>query len=475
MFGSGFRKQIAKLARDYPSGTPAQRRAAAAELAGLCIIADEPDEAIPLLEAMLSDADAEVAAHASNGFMACHELSVPPLRRLIEHPRADVRERACHALGSLHDHVDRSEAVPALLAALVDPAPGVRGRAAFALGQIPDTSRHTVDALAMLTRDVDANVRSWALHALGRIGRHEAGRRAVGAHRTLFLEALSDADDDVRWSACYALQTSELRGTMAFRMLLERLRLETVTRVRQEISGTLFPLARDEDVAAYLPMLLEIAQEQPEARSTIFSLCSELGSRASALLPLIRESLTLDNGLSGITALRAITGSDAEVIPALEHVLEHGDFQQRFRAANELLRITGRFDRIIPMLERALEESPDEPGMFIQEIGRPLAVMAPALARAIEREFAEPDWDVMWNLACAMAALESSAPESVAALRKALTHESDRVQSAAIEGLMHAGPAARDALPELRKFAAGKGALAKAARAAIHAIGQPTN
>jgi HEAT repeat protein len=74
-----------------------------------------------------------------------------------------------------------------------------------------------------------------------------------------------------------------------------------------------------------------------------------------------------------------------------------------------------------------------------------------------------------------MAALESVAPEAIAALRKALTHASDRVQYAAIDGLAKAGPAARDALPALRKFAAKRGELAKAAREAIQAIEKPTN
>jgi hypothetical protein len=71
--------------------------------------------------------------------------------------------------------------------------------------------------------------------------------------------------------------------------------------------------------------------------------------------------------------LRAITGNDAEVIAALERILDTGEFQQGFRAANELLALKQDPARLVPMLSRALEQSPDEPGMFIQEIGRPLA------------------------------------------------------------------------------------------------------
>jgi HEAT repeat protein len=473
MLGFGFRRKIAALEREYRAATLERRRAIASALHVACGEQKNPHEALPLLETMLRDPDPQIGEAASFGMSHCGDAGLARLQRLLDDPSPAVRERACYSLGSMKTGIEQAR--HNLLAALADSAPGVRARAAFALGQIPDISTATVDALARLARDPDASPRNFALHALGRIGRDKDGQRAVAAHRALFLAALEDTDAEVRWSACYAFQTTDPRGTRALPILLECLRVETDSRTRQEISGTLFSVARGEDLAAHLPKLLEIAKAQPEARSTIFSLSSELGLRATALLPVIRESLASDAGLSAIAALRAITGSNAEVIPALEKVLEEGDFQQRFRAAGELLSITGRVDKVVPMLERALEQSPDEPGMFIQKIGVPLAAIAPALARAIERNFGERDWDVMWNLTCAMAALESSEPVAVAALTKALSHASDRVQYAAITGLGHAGSAAAAALPALKRIAAGDGALAEAALEAIRAIGRRPN
>jgi HEAT repeat protein len=134
MFEFGFDKEIAALRRKFEGGPLAGRRAAAEELVEICIVMENPAEALTLLESMLLDPDDEVSAAAKRGYMACHEAAVKPLTRLIEHPVAQVRERACDALGYLHEEVDKSPARSLLLAALADVSPRVRGRAVFALG-----------------------------------------------------------------------------------------------------------------------------------------------------------------------------------------------------------------------------------------------------------------------------------------------------------------------------------------------------
>lgn len=475
MFGFGFRKQFAALRRAYEAGSPAQRLATARELVELCIIADDLDDAVPLLELMLLDTDDEVSTTAKRGFMACHELAVMPLMRLIENARAEIRERACDALGSLQEEVDTSPARPALLAALADPVPAVRGRAAFALGIMRDTSPSTIDALAALARDSETEVRSWALHAIGNIGRAEGAHRAIGAHAATLLAALDDPDADTRWSAAYALGYARLPAERILPKLLERLRVEDSERASQPLTGLVYAVAKVVDMAPHLPQLLDLAGANERARDVVIGICAGLGQRGAAIVPMLREKLARDDvPLHIVTAYRAITGRTDECIPVLLRML-NGELHQALAAGKLLLEITGDPAPLIPMLERALEKSPDEPGMFIQEIGRPLAAAAPVLARAMERNFAERDWDVMWNLTCAMAALESAAPEAVAALSKSLTHESDRVQYAAVGGLAHAGSAASDAMPVLKRFAAGDGALAEAARETIRAIGKRPN
>jgi HEAT repeat protein len=402
MFGFDFKKKVAALEQEYRTASLERRREIASQMHTLCAESKKPDAALPLLEVMLRDPDPDIGEAATYGMGHGKKAGLVRLQQLLDDPSDAVRERACHAIANMQGKA--APALPGLLAALSDTAPGVRGRAAFALGQVPDTSTSTVDALARLARDPDSTPRHFALHALGRIGR-EGGARGVGAHRAMILESVKDVSDEVRWSACYALQTTDPRGTKAFEVLIEALRVEDTPRTQQEIAGTLFWVAKGEDLAAHFPQMLEIAQTTPAARPTIFSLCSSLGTRAAALAPLIRESLSGDDAMTAIRTLRDITGSDTEILPALERVLEQGKFQQRFDAAAEWMKLTGRVDQVIPMLEWALGESPDEPGMFIQQVGTPLVAVAPALARSMEDNFDEPDWDVMWNLTCAMAEL----------------------------------------------------------------------
>lgn len=473
MFGFGSKGKVAALEREYQGASLERRREIAGEMQTWCYEAKNPAPALPFLEIMLRDPDTAIGETATYGIAQGKSAGLARLQQLLDDPSEIVRERACYAIS--HMKAKGAPALPGLLAGLQDPAPGVRGRAAFAVGQIPDISTSTVDALARLARDADSTPRQYALHALGRIGR-EGGERAVGAHRALIIESVKDSDAEVRWSACYALQTTDPRGTKAFEILLEALHVEETTRTHQEISGTLFWAAKGTDVAAHFPRMLEIAQSNPEARSTIFSLCSELGPRAAALAPLIREALMGEEAMTAIRTLRDITGSDAEVIPALESILENGGFQQCFDAAAEWMKLTGRVDKVVPMLEWALGESPDEPGMFIQEVGAPLAAVAPALARAMEENFDESDWDVMWNLTCAMVELESSEPVAIAALGRSLDHESGLVSGAALNGLQKARPAARSLLPKLRAMAEReKGKSRTLVEKTIRAIEKPTN
>jgi hypothetical protein len=78
MFWRSFAKEIAALRRRLEVGDPAERRKVARELVDLCIIKDDPEDALPLLEELLNDADSEIAAAAGRGLSACAALAVEP-------------------------------------------------------------------------------------------------------------------------------------------------------------------------------------------------------------------------------------------------------------------------------------------------------------------------------------------------------------------------------------------------------------
>lgn len=473
MFGSGFRRKITGLERAWQDASLERRREIASELHQLCCEQPGRDEALPLAERLLRHPDADVGEAATYAIHRCGQAGFLRLQQLLDDPSDLVRERACHALAHMKE--DALPARLALLAALCDRAPGVRGRAAFALGQIADTSVPTVDALAAVASDPHSMPRQFALHALGRIGR-EGGARAVGAHRSLILKSLADADPEVRWSACYAIQTTDPGGTHLIAVLLDRLPLENEPRTRREMGATLGWAARGADLTPHLPRMIEIAHACPQARSIIFSLCSTLGARASALLPLLRESLNGDDAQAAISALRSISGDQAQVVSALESLLESGALHLRLWAGEELIKLRGVCTKVVAMLQRSLAQSPDETAGFITGVGPPLAALAAPLAQVMNERFDEPDFDLMWALTDAMASLQSTEPVAIEALRKALEHDSGIVKGSALKGLRTAGRAAAAALPDLRALLQGADVeYARALRDTIRAIEKPAN
>ncbi len=128
----------------------------------------------------------------------------PWLSRRLDDPEADVRARACHALGSVGDPA----AAPRLRGRLADGAWPVRAMAAKALGRLRDAA--SVRELRAALRDREWWVRANAAEALRQIG--PAGLAEIEA-------ALDDDDRYARHQAVLVLQASgrldELVDTLA--------------------------------------------------------------------------------------------------------------------------------------------------------------------------------------------------------------------------------------------------------------------
>jgi HEAT repeat protein len=476
VFRLGISRKIATLARRIESGALADRRAAASELYDLCVEdgAGLADDAMQVLVRMLVDRDEEISHSGMYAIGRCGAQGLTTLLRLLEDPDPYVRARSCEAIAN--GKMARQAAQAPLLAALADPAASVRSRAAFALGLLDGSSAAIVDALAALARDREAEVRGWALHALGNIGRRGHVPGALPAHAATMLDALADPDERVRGSASQALAATGLPGARILSMLDARLRADP-GHGWQGLLGPLAATAEREDLAPHLGALVELAANYPPTRLTVFGICKEFGPRAAALVPLIEQELAAEDSdvLALAEALWRICGRADSAIPRLTSMLE-GDMHEALRAGTLLVSITGDGRSIVPMLERALEESPDEPCMAIQQIGPPVAGVAPALARAIDDNLEETDWDVMWGLASALACVESPEPVATQALVKSMTHPSGTVRAAALDGLRRLGPAARAALPALRAaMKDGDAAWKREVRAAIIAIERSPN
>lgn len=452
-----------------------RRRAAAKEIREACYAKRVPSDLLPLLEAMALDADEVIADCAISGLCRCGAAAVPVVERMAVNTSARVRGKGCYIAGHLEG--DTRALHPAVFAALDDAEPGVRAQAAFALGRMADRSAATIDALATAARDPEPQVRLWAIDALGRFGGEDGAAAALSAHGAVITTAMGDPDLDVRKSATSALEEmSTVPDGQVVAAVLDRLRVEQNDDVLQCFRQLISRRDLLDSFAQHVPTLLAAADANPRARAIIFVLCGALGPRASASVPALESSVERSNApYEAIAALWTLTGNAGKCITALEKLLERSWYDAS-RALELLSKITDGSRYVIPMLRHAIPDSPDEAAAKICELGPAAAALLPDLARAIESNWDEPDWDLMWALADALCAIESSEPLAVATLSRLLTHPSSRVRYIAVTSLGRAGPAARAALGVLGHTCEDEDAqVAKAARAAIREIGLQTN
>ena len=225
-----------------------------------------PEQAVPRLLAVLKDPNPEQrrTAAQSLGKIARKE-AVPALVEALRDPDAGVRRYAAWALGMIGEDAVGPDRSP-LASLLFDPDPGVREAAAMALGLTGDTqagielllerlqepaipadakrlaaaslggmeARTAVPFLTKLLADRDAQVRRWAVAALGEIADQETvaplsrvltkdpdpgvrieaafrlGKFGGVAARPALTAALKDANEDVRRLANAAIK--ELAG-----------------------------------------------------------------------------------------------------------------------------------------------------------------------------------------------------------------------------------------------------------------------
>jgi HEAT repeat protein len=135
----------------------------------------------------------KTADHPSNSFP---EESFIAVSQMLA-PEKDVRplSSAIHALG----HLENPAAVPLIVTYHQHRVAEIRFAAACALGTFPNHPE-SVQALLTLTRDVDHDVRDWAVFALGVLGDSDSPEI-----REALVARLSDSFEDAREEALVSL------------------------------------------------------------------------------------------------------------------------------------------------------------------------------------------------------------------------------------------------------------------------------
>jgi HEAT repeat protein len=367
---------------------------------------------------------------------AANRVASPWLRELAVSPDAKLVHYGTHALGRGGEQQRKM-----LRALLRHPRELVRNQAAYGLADGVDTSAATLDRLAAMLRSRSADERIAAISAMGRVSKFSERKGLLVKYRKQVLAVLDDKDSAVRSWAPDAVEGAFRSKAQFVQYALDRVDQPART-ARHELVSSLAEALEDVDARPYLSKIRNIVRAQPRLVNWFLGPLSQAGPEAADLVPLLEP-------------------------------FAKGDSLEALRAGGALLRIAGRRE-VLGKLARQLPQAPDEVAGILCDIGPAAAPVAATLARVIDENFDEPDWDLMWALTDALAAIESPTPVAVRALRKSLSHESGRVKSSALQGLRKLGPAARAALPDLRSLAKEwRGESSRRVRQVISAIEAP--
>lgn len=405
---------IFRVAAEIKHADGARRQTAIRDLSDLCRkVRVRARAAIPIWLELLADDDKEIGESASYGLSHSAQDSLEPLIDQLRHHNPTVRQRACSSFGTIGK--EAIIAAHSILPLLADPVQEVRSRAAWALGLIGDARQRTIAALFDMARAGTTEDRRSALHGLGRLAKAAADVAPLRARQQEIFDALTDADDDVRWSACYAIESLDLDPATHVDLILPRLS-DRSERVEEIAIRRLKELAEDIDLTPHLAPICQVVRGARRRSAAIAcEVIGMLGPRAHAAVPFLID---------------ALDGEDEFTIIA---------------AAEALWRVDRRIDVALPHLARLFPDFGETVCDAISQIGPAAAPLIDQVLAALESD----DWDLRWAAADALGSMGSSEPAALATLTTALGHESGIIASAAATALARIGAAA---VPVLSDF-----------------------
>jgi HEAT repeat protein len=405
---------IFRVAAEIKHADGARRQTAIRDLSDLCRkVRVRARAAIPIWLELLADDDKEIGESASYGLSNSAPDSLEPLIDQLRHHNPTVRQRACSSFGTIGK--EAIIAAHSILPLLADPVQEVRSRAAWALGLIGDARQRTIAALFDTARAGTTEDRRSALHGLGGLATTAADLAPLRARQQEIFDALSDADDDVRWNACYAIESLDLDPATHVDLILPRLS-DRSERVEEIAIRGLKKLAEDNDLTPYLAPIYQVVRRGRKRSAAIAcEVIGMLGPRAHAAVPFLID---------------ALNGEDEFTIIA---------------AAEALWRVDRRIDVALPHLARLFPDFGETVCDAISQIGPAAAPLIDQVLAALQSD----DWDLQWAAADALGSMGSSDPAALATLTAALGHESGIVASAAATALARIGAAAVPVLSDI--------------------------
>jgi HEAT repeat protein len=400
-------KSLKKLIPQARDADVDSRRKAVEAIYELCYrVGSQAAAAIDVLIDCLADPDEKIGESAIYGLKNCAPDSITSLIGCLRSMNSLVRMRACQSLGNIGD--EAISAASLLRQLLADTNINVRCKAAWAIGLLHDTNAESISALLEMTSSPIDTDRSSALHALGNIGQALESPEILQVHKEQICLFLRDASEDVRWSACFVLESMELEAGEYISILITLLDNDPSERVQSIISSPLEKMAQQVDLHRHLPALARAIERNSKGAVDICQLLQNRGSAARDAVPTLLIALKSEDGRLAIKAAIALWKIDGQIVDAL------------------------------PRLESLIEEWPETVCDAITEIGSAAAPLAPSIVALLALE----DWDCQWAAIDALAAIASSEPEVLLALSNALGHPSPIVKPAAAKAFARIGAAA---------------------------------
>jgi HEAT repeat protein len=405
---------IFRVAAEIKHADGARRQTAIRDLSDLCRkVRVRARAAIPIWLELLADEDKEIGESASYGLSHSAPDSLEPLIDQLRHHNPTVRQRACSSFGAIGK--EAIIAAHSILPLLSDPVQEVRSRAAWALGLIGDARQRTIAALFDMARAGTTEDRRSALHGLGGLAKAAADLAPLRARQQEIFDALTDAAADVRWSACYAIESLDLDPATLVDLILPRLS-DRSERVEEIAIRQLKELTEDIDLTSYLAPICQVVRGARKRSAAIAcEVIGMLGPRAHAAVPFLID---------------ALNGEDESTIIA---------------AAVALWRVDRRIDVALPHLARLFPDFGETVCDAISQIGPAAAPLIDQVLAALESD----NWDLQWAAADALGSMGSSDPAALATLTAALGHESGIIVSAAATALARIGAAAVPVLSDI--------------------------
>lgn len=407
-------ESVFRAAAEVKHADRARRHTAIRDLWDLCRrVRVRARAAIPIWLELLADEDKEIGESAIYGLSYAAPDSLEPLIDQLRHHHPTVRQRACSSLGTIGK--EAIAAAHSVLPLLADPVEEVRSRAAWALGSIGDARQRTIEALLDMARAGTTEDRRSALHGLAGLAKAAADLAPFRVRQQEIFDALTDADDDVRWSACYAIGALDLDPTTHVDLIVPRLS-DRSHRVEEMAIGQLKKLAEDIDLTSCLaPICQVVLGGRKRSAAGACEVIGTLGPRAHAAVPFLIDALEGEDEFTTIAAAEALWRVDRRIDVALPHLA-----------------------RLFPDFGETICDA-------ITQIGPAAAPLLDQVLAALESD----DWDLQWAAADALGCMGSSDPAVLAKLATALGHESVIVVSAAGAALARIGAAAVPVLSDI--------------------------